>query len=162
MDTNESEFIKSVIEDATYGKGSMYVGEKESGMYFYESYEHSDSGGDSNSVSDGEYYNGQKRRQIRPWNQGKLNDLVRNLGLRNLGLPNDAAGYLASEPKKDGLVTKETCSSHYCNRNKEFVTFFKKEVNLVYCPDIEGLIKGYESNIYSRVKYLKLCFCILT
>jgi len=60
-----------------------------------------------------------------------LNDIVRVLGLAK-----DAAEYLASNLKNDGLLAKGTRVTVFRNREKDFLSFFKKEESLIYCTDI--------------------------
>ena len=101
----------------------------------------SSSESDSDSESEDDYSN--KNVCIRPWNQKRLNDVV-----RNIGLPKDGAEYLASTLKADGLVTKDTSSTYYRNREKDFLPFYKREESLIFCSDIQGLMNIFEPNIY--------------
>lgn len=102
----------------------------------------------SDSESDDKCNYSRKAPTNKPWNQNKLNDVI-----RNIGLPKDAAEYLASSLKQDGLVTKETSSTYYRDREKDFLPFFERDGSLIYCIDIQGLINKFEPNIYKSEEW---------
>ena len=108
----------------------------------------SSSESNSDHESDDDYAYSRKRPCIKPWNQEKLNDVVRNIGLSK-----DASEYLASSLKVDGLVTKDTSSTYYRHREKDFLTFFEREDSLIYCSDIQGLMDTFEPNIYQKEEW---------
>lgn len=74
-----------------------------------------------------------------PFSQSELNDLVRDLGLSK-----DAAELLGSRLKNKNLLTPGTSFSWYRHREKEFTQFFSKEGNLVFCNDVQGLMKCFD------------------
>ena len=87
----------------------------------YSDLSNSSSESDSDSENDDDYNYSKKDPCMKPWNQKKLNDIVRNIGLHK-----DAAGYLASSLKVYGQVTKDTSSTYNHNREKDFLPFFER------------------------------------
>jgi len=77
-----------------------------------------------------------------------LNDIVRDLGLTK-----DAAEYLASNLKNDGLLAKGTRVTIFRNREKDFLPFFKKEESLIYCTNIQGLMNILKPNTYKSEEW---------
>jgi len=104
-----------------------------------------ESDSDSNSDNDDRF---KGDRPIKPWDQKKLNDIVRDLGLAK-----DAAEYLASNLKNDRLLAKGTRVTIFRNREKDFLPFFKKEESLIYCTDIQGLINVLKPNTYKSEEW---------
>ncbi|GBM15483.1 hypothetical protein AVEN_142138-1 [Araneus ventricosus] len=74
-----------------------------------------------------------------PLSQSELNDLVRDLGLSK-----DGVELLWSRLKIKNLLTPGTSLSWYRHGEKEFIQFFCKEGNLVFCNDVQGLKKCFE------------------
>ena len=68
--------------------------------------------------------------------QLELNDLV-----RDLNLPKDSAEVLASRLNDKNLLQDDVRITFYRNRHVEFVSFFTKEENLVYCNNVVDLLK---------------------
>lgn len=73
------------------------------------------------------------------FSQSELNDLVRDLGLSK-----DAAELLGSRLKNKNLLSSGTSFSWYRHREKEFTQFFSKEGHLVFCNDVQGLMKCFD------------------
>lgn len=63
-------------------------------------------------------------------------------------LAKDAAEYLPSNMKKQGLLAKGTCVTTFRNREKKFLPFYEVEETLCYCTDIRGLMNCLQPNIY--------------
>ncbi|GBM70063.1 hypothetical protein AVEN_105040-1, partial [Araneus ventricosus] len=74
-----------------------------------------------------------------PFSQSELNDLVRGLGLSK-----DGPELLGSRLKNKNLLTSGTLFFWYRHREKEFIQFFSKEENLVFCNDVQGLKKCFD------------------
>lgn len=70
------------------------------------------------------------------FSQEELNDLV-----RDLNLPKNSAELLASRLKEKNLLENGVRITFYRSRHEEFLSFFIKEGELVYCRDISGLLK---------------------
>ena len=66
----------------------------------------------------------------------ELNDLV-----RDLDLPKVSAVLLGSRLKSRNVLDSEVTFSWYKHREKEYLPFFTKEDDLVYCVGIKGLIE---------------------
>ena len=62
---------------------------------------------------------------------------------RELNLPKEAAQILGSRLKEKNLFEKNTNFAWYRHREKEFTGFFRKVDALVYCTDVQGLIKAF-------------------
>ena len=82
----------------------------------------------------------------RPFNQNKLNDLIRDFGLSKT-----SSKILASRLNEKNLVTKDTKVSYYRTREKDLLHFFAEDEDFVYCRDITGLmtamgLQRYNSN----------------
>lgn len=90
-----------------------------------------------------EYVPTEKDTTIRTFNQGDLNDLV-----RDLGLPKDGAELLASRLKERNMLSKGTKVTFYRNRDEPFRKYFIEEGELVYCNDVYGLMNELKENIY--------------
>lgn len=73
-----------------------------------------------------------------PFTQSELNDLV-----RDLGLPKDSAEVLGSRLKEKKLLASGTSFSWYRNREKDLVSFFSKEGDLVYCNNVPGVMASF-------------------
>lgn len=73
------------------------------------------------------------------FSQGEMNDLV-----RDLNLPKDAAELLGSRLKSRNLLLPGVSSSWFRYREKEFVTYFAQENELVYCTNVEGLMEKFK------------------
>ena len=89
----------------------------------------------SSSECQSEYkcFEGEKPRLF---SQEELNDLV-----RDLDLPKVSAVLLGSRLKSRNMLDSEVTFSWYKHREKEYLPFFTKEDDLVYCVDIKGLIE---------------------
>lgn len=68
--------------------------------------------------------------------QSDLNDLVRDLGLSK-----SKAQLLGSRLQQWNLLKENTSVSYFRNRDEEFVTYFSKENDLVYCNNAYGLLR---------------------
>ena len=90
------------------------------------------------SEKDGDCYNPCTTDPI-PFSQSQLNNL-----LRNLGLPKDSAEVVGSRLKDKNMLAPGTSFSWYRSREKEFVSFFSQEGNLVLCSDVPGLMACFK------------------
>lgn len=63
---------------------------------------------------------------------------------RDLGLSKDKSELLASRLKEKDCLASGTRITHYRSRERPFRKFFSKMHNLVYCNNIEGLVKEYK------------------
>lgn len=85
--------------------------------------------------------------QPKPFTQGELNDLTRDLCLSK-----ESAQLLGSRLREKNLLAPGTTFYWYRDREKEFRVFFEKDKNtaLVYCTNITGLIEAlglrYDAN----------------
>ena len=70
-----------------------------------------------------------------PFSKSELKDLV-----RDQGLPKDSAEVLGSRLKDKSMLAPGTSFSWYRSREKEFVSFFSQEGDLVFCSDVPGLM----------------------
>ncbi|GBM63266.1 hypothetical protein AVEN_110949-1 [Araneus ventricosus] len=86
------------------------------------------------SSSDFSFY-----EDVQPFSQSDLNDLVRDLRLSK-----DGSELLGSRLKNKNLLTAGTSFSWYRHREKEFTQFFSKDGNLVFCNDVQGLMKSFD------------------
>ena len=75
-------------------------------------------------------------QQPKPLNQVELNDLV-----RDLNLPKASALILGSRLKAKRMLSTDTTFAWYKHRVSEYIRFFAREHSLVYCVDVQGLIK---------------------
>lgn len=73
------------------------------------------------------------------FSQSDLNDLV-----RDLGLPKDSAEVLGSRLKEKHLLASGVSFSWYRFREKDFVTFFAQEGDLVFCNNVPGLMEMFK------------------
>ncbi len=69
------------------------------------------------------------------FSQVELNDLV-----RDLNLPKISAQLLASRLKEKNLLENGVRIIFYRSRHEEFLSFFTKGEELVYCRDVSGLL----------------------
>jgi hypothetical protein len=69
------------------------------------------------------------------FSQVELNDLV-----RDLNLPKNSAELLASRLKEKNLLENGVRITFYRSRHEDFLSFFTKEEELVYCTDVSGLL----------------------
>lgn len=74
-----------------------------------------------------------------PFSQSELNDLVRDLGLSK-----ESAEVLGSRLKDKHILAPGTSFSWYRSREKEFVSFFSQEGDLVFCSDVPGLMARFK------------------
>ena len=72
----------------------------------------------------------------KPFNRTVLNDLV-----RNLNLPKASALILGSRFKAKLMLSTDTVFAWYKHRENEYICFFAKEHSLVYCVDVQCLMK---------------------
>ena len=77
-------------------------------------------------------------QQRKRFNQAELNDLVGDLTLRQA-----SGNILGSRLKAKGMLSTNT--TWYKHRENEYIRFFAKEHSLVYCVDVQGLIKKLET-----------------
>lgn len=70
------------------------------------------------------------------FNQHELNDLIRDLNLSK-----ESSELLASRLKEKNLLESGTKITFYRNREKNLLPFFSENNKLVFCSDIEGLLK---------------------
>ncbi|KAI5725091.1 hypothetical protein M8J77_010864 [Diaphorina citri] len=78
----------------------------------------------------------------------ELNDLIRDLNLSKL-----ASELLASRLKEKNLLEEGTAVTFYRRRETEFLEFFSQEGELVFCTNIEGLLKKMGLSEYSHVNW---------
>jgi hypothetical protein len=81
--------------------------------------------------------------------QPELNDLVRDLGLSK-----EKALLLGSRLKENNLLASGTIITSYRSRDREFTPCFSQEGELVYCSDIQGLMKRF--GIHYKVEKWRL------
>lgn len=77
-----------------------------------------------------------------------MNDLV-----RDLGLPNNSAEFLASFMKQMNFLEPRTKVSVYRNRESDFRKYFSKDEDLVFCIDINGLMNEMKENCYKTTDW---------
>ena len=82
-------------------------------------------------------------KPLQTFNQGELNDLVRDLALSKA-----ASELLASRLYQNNLLAPFTKVSYYRDREQQFLPYFAQGENCVYCCDIEGLLKELGLMIY--------------
>lgn len=73
--------------------------------------------------------------QPESFNQQEINDLARDLGLSK-----ELSELLASRLDEKRLLEKNTSITYFRKREGEFLQYFKKEKDFVYCTDIKGLL----------------------
>lgn len=71
------------------------------------------------------------------FDQKELNDLIRDLNLSK-----NEAEILGSRLKEKNLLEKDVKISHYRNREKDLTPFFSSQDSLIYCNDVDGLMKA--------------------
>ena len=72
----------------------------------------------------------------KPFSQGQLNDLVRDLNLSR-----ESSEILASRLGEHGILVPETKITFYRNRDDLLIRFFTMEAEFVHCNNIPGLPK---------------------
>ena len=72
----------------------------------------------------------------KPFSQGQLNDLVRDLNLSK-----ESSEILASRLGEHGILVPGTKITFYRNRDDLLIRFFTMEAEFVYCNNIPGLPK---------------------
>ena len=72
--------------------------------------------------------------------QVELNDLV-----RDLNLPKASSLILGFQLKAKHMLSTDTTFACYKHRENEYIHFFAKQHSLVYCGDVQGLIKKLET-----------------
>ena len=80
------------------------------------------------------------------FNQDELNDLIRDLNLSK-----ESSELLASRLNEKNVLASGTKITFYRNRQKNLLPFFSENNQLVFCNDVEGLLKemglsGYVPN----------------
>ena len=70
------------------------------------------------------------------FSQNELNDLARDLNLSK-----ESSELLASRLKETNLLQPGTFISYYRNRHAEFLPHFTQEKDIVFCNNIEGVLK---------------------
>ena len=78
------------------------------------------------------------------FNQGEINDLVRDLGLSK-----QQSMVLASRLKSKAVLSVGTKVNFYASREKELISFFFSENQVVYFNDVEGLLKAMGHEFYN-------------
>ena len=75
--------------------------------------------------------------------------------VRDLGLSNDKAEYLAYFMKSNNWLSPGTKVIYYRDRDKEFRKYFTmiEEPSFVYCNDVEGLINMFQLGIYKEEEW---------
>ena len=83
-------------------------------------------------------------QQPKSFYQAELNDLVRDLNLLKASL------ILGSRLKAKKMLSSDTTFAWYKHRENKYICFFAEKHSLVYCVDVQGLIKKldivYNSN----------------
>ncbi|KAI5696331.1 hypothetical protein M8J76_008968 [Diaphorina citri] len=100
------------------------------------------------SEGDCEEYSEENTSSPQQFNQLELNDLIRDLNLSKL-----ASELLASRLKEKNLLEEGTAVTFYRRRETEFLEFFSQEGELVFCTNIEGLLKKMGLSEYSPVNW---------
>ena len=93
------------------------------------------SSSESQSEEKSEYECSEDER-IKRFRQEDLNDLM-----RDLDLPKVSAVLLGSRLKSRNMLESKVTFSWYKHREKEYLPFFTKEADLVYCVDVKGFIE---------------------
>ena len=93
-----------------------------------------------NQLTESSEYECDDDQQPKPFNQVELNDLV-----RDLNLPKASALILGSRLKAKRMLSTDTTFAWYKHCGNEYIHFFAKEHSLVYCVDVQGLIKKLET-----------------
>ena len=68
--------------------------------------------------------------------QNELNDLARDLNLSK-----ESSELLASRLKEKNLLQLGTFITYYRNRHAEFLPYFTQEKDIVFCNNVEGVLK---------------------
>ena len=74
----------------------------------------------------------------KPFSQGQLNDLIRDLGLSK-----ESSEILASRLDEHGILGSETKITFYRNRDDMLIRFFTMEDNFVYCNDTKAFFQKW-------------------
>ena len=74
-----------------------------------------------------------------PFSQKELNDLVHDFSLSM-----DSAELLASRLKEKNLLSDSACISFFRNRHQEYLLFFSRVKDLVYCADMCSFCSSLE------------------
>ena len=80
----------------------------------------------------------------KPFSQGQLNDLVRDLGLSK-----KSSEILASRLGEHGILDSGTKITFYRDRDDLLIRFFTMEDDFVYCNNIQGLLSDFEMYVTS-------------
>ena len=83
----------------------------------------------------------------KPFSQGQLNDLMRDLNLSN-----KSSEILASQLGVHDILISETKIRFFCNRNDLLLRFFTMEDDFVYCSNIPGLFAKMGLSDYNSDK----------
>ena len=70
------------------------------------------------------------------FSQNELNDLARDLNLSK-----KSSELLASRLKEKNLLQPRTFITYYRNRHAEFLPYFTQEKDVVFCNNVEGVLK---------------------
>ena len=70
------------------------------------------------------------------FSQNELNDLARDLNLSK-----ESSELLASRLKEKNLLQPGTFITYYRNRHAEFLPYFTREKDIVFCNNVEGVLK---------------------
>ena len=69
--------------------------------------------------------------KVKPFSQGQLNDLVRDLALSK-----EASEVLASHLSEHGILDSKNKITFYCHSNEALSDYFTKEDNFVFCKNV--------------------------
>ena len=84
-------------------------------------------------------------QQSKSFNQAELNDFV-----RDLNLPKSSALILSSRLKAKRMLSTDTTLAWCKHRENVYICFFVKQRSLVYCVNVQGLIKKLETDYSSK------------
>ena len=84
----------------------------------------------------------------KPFSQGQLNDLVRDLNLSK-----ELSELLASRLGEHGVLNSGTKITFYCNRDDLLFCFFTMEDDFVFCSNIPGLFAEMGFSKYNSDKW---------
>ena len=70
------------------------------------------------------------------FSQNELNDLAKDLNLSK-----ESSELLASRLKEKNLLQPGTFITYYRNRQDEFLPYFTQEKDIVFCDNVEGVLK---------------------
>ena len=70
------------------------------------------------------------------FSQNEINDLARDLNLSK-----ESSELLASRLKEKNLLQPGTIITYYRNRHAEFPPYFTQEKDIVFCNNVEGVLK---------------------